>query len=154
MPRYIVKLVDPRANKEYYLLWSSVVDAPVTNGVGLTEFKEFYKDEYGNEGMKEFDERMARVNAKGTSCRLSKNVEEFLACNRAGPFESNLSYDEIVRFYCLGEEPAEDPCWEKRREEHDRRCEANGGLSYKDIEEINNMFPYTRINNETEPSST
>jgi hypothetical protein len=46
MPRYIVRLTDSRANKDYYLFWSTVVDAPVSDGIGLEEFKKEYKEEY------------------------------------------------------------------------------------------------------------
>ena len=49
MPRYILKIND--GSKDYYLLWSTVVDAPVTQGMSLREFKKYYQSEYGEQGM-------------------------------------------------------------------------------------------------------
>lgn len=144
VPRYIVKLVDKKTNKDYYLFWSTVVDAPVSDGVGLTEFAEVYRQEYGRAGDAEYRQRMDRVEVKGTSSMIDDNAEAVVSFNRAGPGESPLSYEEIVRFYCLGEEVEEDdPCWKQRRTEFDRRTKANGGLSYDDEKEVFAMFPYT-----------
>jgi hypothetical protein len=87
---------------------------------------------------------MDRVEKKGTSSLIDANGEELVAFNRAGPGESPLSYEEIVRFYCLGEEVEEDhPCWKQRFDEVRRRNEAKGGMSYADEKEIFAMFPYT-----------
>lgn len=40
MPRYIVKL--ERDDREWLLVWSTVVDAPVTRGMSREEFAEWY----------------------------------------------------------------------------------------------------------------
>jgi hypothetical protein len=143
VPRYIVKLTDKKTNIDYYLLWSTVVDAPVTDGVSREQFEEVYREEYGRQGMTEFVARMARVDKKGTSSMIDESAESLISFNRAGPDESLLSYDEVVRFYCLGEKPDEGhPCWKQRHDEFNRRSEANGGLSYDDEKEVFAMFPY------------
>lgn len=41
MPRFIIKLTDPKDGLSYYLIWSTVVDAPVTYGLSLDEIKEW-----------------------------------------------------------------------------------------------------------------
>ncbi len=56
MPKYIIKITDPKDNTDYFMEWSTVVDAPITYGCSLEEFKEYYKKEYGNQGMKDFEE--------------------------------------------------------------------------------------------------
>ena len=45
MSHYIVKLNDVNTNTDYYMIWSSVVDAPIVNGMSLEDFAEFYKYE-------------------------------------------------------------------------------------------------------------
>lgn len=55
MGRYILKI------KDHYLEWSTVVDAPVTFGMLLPEFKEYYRDEYGRDGYRELKHRLERV---------------------------------------------------------------------------------------------
>lgn len=104
MPRHIVKLVDKQANKDYYLEWSTIVDAPVSYGMGLTEFREYYKQKYGTEGLAALPDRLKRVEEKGTSATYDKSVEDTIDGNRAGPDETELTYDELVRYICLQEE--------------------------------------------------
>lgn len=99
MPRYIVKLSDK--NNDYYLEWSSVVDAPVTYGMSLTEFKKYYNKEYGRNGMKNLGERLQRVKSNGTSCELGDNINDFISTNRAGDREKRLSKKEIINKYCI-----------------------------------------------------
>lgn len=96
MGRYIVKL------NEYYFEYSTVVDAPVTFGMSLDEFKGHYRREYGALGMNGLDERLRRVEQNGTSCRLENNTPELvMSDNRAGPDESRLTLNEIYKAYCL-----------------------------------------------------
>ena len=97
MPRYIIKLSDN--NKDWYLEWSTIVDAPVTYGMSLVDFKAFYKEEYGNQGMEKLEERLKRVEKQGTSA-LYCSVDGLISYNRAGPKESSLSKQEIIDIYC------------------------------------------------------
>jgi len=90
--------------KDYYLEWSTVVDAPITEGMKLDAFKEWYKQEYGNSGLEKLNENLKIINEKGIGSRCYDTVDEFISFNRAGPKESCLSKDEIYSAYCLGKE--------------------------------------------------
>jgi len=67
------------------------------------EFEEYYRQKYGESGMKELKSRMIRVEKKGTSFFDDKSAEDTLLCNRAGPDEKKLTPDEIYKAYCLRE---------------------------------------------------
>lgn len=97
MGRAIIKLHD------YYFEYSTIPDAPVTFGMKREEFEEYYRQEYGNAGMKGLKPRMDRVDDKGTSFIDDKSAEDTLSCNRAGPNEEELTADEIYKAYCLRE---------------------------------------------------
>jgi hypothetical protein len=93
MPRYIVKI------KDRYFDWSTVVDAPVTYGMTLERFREYYRSEYGSDGMRHLDDRLERVEAKGTSSRLDENLKECIGFNRAGENEKQISISQIYKQY-------------------------------------------------------
>lgn len=95
MPENIIKI------KEYYLLYSTVVDAPTTWGMTLPDLTKFYKEEYGNEGIRDLQKRMSRVEDKGTSSFLDSSVEDTIAGNHAGPDGTTITLDEIYTAYCL-----------------------------------------------------
>lgn len=95
MPRYICKL--EHEGQPIYFEWSTIVDAPVTYGMTLEQFTEYYQEQYGRQGMFDFEERMKRVEAKGTSAHNYRDVEEVIAANRAGPDEKALSKEELVK---------------------------------------------------------
>lgn len=97
MPRFIIKL------EGYYLEWSTIVDAPVTSGMSLAEFKKYIRDEYGREGIRELDQRLVRVESFGTSLYTPQTPQDAVLCNNAGPGESELTFDEIYKAYCLRE---------------------------------------------------
>jgi len=101
MPVYIVKLHDERDGKDYYMEWSTIVDAPVTYGLSKEEFEEYYGEEYGNDGMLKLPVRMERVERKGTSGRPPfDDLNELIDFNRAGEAESCLSVPELIDKYC------------------------------------------------------
>lgn len=89
MPRYIIKLDD------HYLEWSTIVDAPVTYGMTLEQFKHYYKDEYGAEGMRRLGERLQRVDDHGCSA-FGETLDALLAFNRAGVGETCLTKEQII----------------------------------------------------------
>lgn len=101
MGQYIVKL------GEHYLVWSSIVDAPITNGLSLVQLKRWIRTRYGTEGLNELPSRLERVEAHGTSAHGDKSAIDTIWLNRAGPDESILTIVGIYRHYCLGE-PAQD----------------------------------------------
>lgn len=105
MGKYIVKL--PCDGIDYYMEWSTVVDAPVTFGMTRKEFEEYYREEYGESGVRELPTRMDRADATGTSGRLHKSAEDAIRWNRAGKDETRLTLDQIVDHY-IRRRPADD----------------------------------------------
>ena len=101
MGRTILKI------KDYYLEYSSIVDAPIVGGMKLEDFKKYYKEEFGNSGYKNLQERLRLTDKYGSSC--GESAEEVIQGNRAGKNESCISLDEMYYAYCLGE-PIQD-CW-------------------------------------------
>jgi hypothetical protein len=93
MPKYIIKI------KDRYFEYSSVVDAPVTHGMSLGEFTEYYKEEYGKSSIENLKQRLERVEAKGTSCMLDESVEATISGNVAGKNGKSLTADEIYEKY-------------------------------------------------------
>lgn len=101
MPRYIIKLTDALDNKDYYLEWSTVVDAPVTYGMGLEDFKKHYQQRYGTEGMRELPEKLARVEENGISGMSPfDDLQAEMSDNRAGDNETHLDLEGILDRYC------------------------------------------------------
>lgn len=90
MPRFICKL------EGLYFEWSTIVDAPVTRGMTLDEFRAYYRDEYGRGDMELLGERLARVEATGTSAH-GRTLDEVFECNRAGPNETCATKAEIAK---------------------------------------------------------
>ena len=103
MGTFIIKLNGEEG--DFYLEWSTIVDAPITYGMSLEEFKEFYKEEYGNKGINELPARLERVKRTGCSA-FNTTLDSLLACNRLGDNEVKISKEEIYRKYCL-EKPVE-----------------------------------------------
>ena len=73
MPRYIGKIEDK------YFEYSTIANAPVTILMSLEEFKEFYFGEYGRVGMQGLQDRLKRVDGKGTSSWLDKSLKEMIS---------------------------------------------------------------------------
>ncbi len=97
----IIKLTDPKDKKEYFLEWSTMQDRPLTNGVSFEEFKRYYKEEYGNSGMRNIDIRLERVEVFGSSSSLEP-LEDLIKNNRAGKNETRLDLEGLLNKYCRG----------------------------------------------------
>jgi hypothetical protein len=95
MGHYIIKI------KDKYLVWSTVVDAPVTYGMTLDELKDYTKEEHGNAGVKKLTSRLTRVETKGTSSHIDTSMEDTVSYNRAGANETKLTVDQIYQEYCV-----------------------------------------------------
>jgi hypothetical protein len=101
MPQYIMKIHDDKCDKDYYLIWSTIVDAPVTYGMSLEEFKQYYQAEFGKSGMERLKERMERVRKTGISAHPPfANYERYFESNRAGDKETRLDKEGILEKYC------------------------------------------------------
>lgn len=83
MARYLARLADPRDGREWWLEWSTIVDAPVSWGATLL-------DSLPN----------------GRTLRPPHPDEDLLCGNRAGPNETELTLVEIIDRYCLRVETA------------------------------------------------
>jgi hypothetical protein len=94
MGRAIVKI------KDKYLEWSSIVDAPLTWGMTLDELKEYIKAEYGSNGLLDLKNRLSRIEEKGTSYIDCCSVEDVISFNRAGPYETDLTKEQLYTAYC------------------------------------------------------
>jgi hypothetical protein len=98
MGQFIVKL------KEHYLMWSTIVDAPISEGMNLKQLKRWIRSRYGQEGINELPARLARVDKKGTSSFDEESAESTIWLNRAGPEERPMTIVGIYHRYCLGED--------------------------------------------------
>ncbi len=105
MGRGIIKL--EKGGESRYLEWSTIVDAPVTWGMTIEEFREYYREEYGAIGMRGLPDRIVRVEEKGTSFRYDDQLIDTIAHNRAGANESTISHDEIWKIY-VDERPTDE----------------------------------------------
>jgi hypothetical protein len=101
MPRFIIKLHDEKFNKDYYLEWSTVCDAPITYGCSLEEFEEYYRAEYGRVGYSDLEERLKRVEEKGISAHPPyDDLQSLFEYNRAGDGETHLDKEGLLEKYC------------------------------------------------------
>ena len=96
----IIKIHDDKTKKDYYLEWSSIVDAPTTYGLSLKEFKAYWKDEYGRNGMKGLPALLKRVETYMTSERTMATLDYYFRNNRAGKNETCLDKEGILNNYC------------------------------------------------------
>lgn len=99
MGRFLIRLDGDEGPR--YLEWSTIVDAPVTFGMTREELATHYRDEYGRAGSRDFEERMRRVDEKGTSA-YDYTVADHISGNRAGPDETELTAEELYQAYGLG----------------------------------------------------
>lgn len=98
MPRYLIKLED-NEGCAWYMEWSTITDAPASFAMPLDIFEKWYAAEFGRDGRNKWDERMARVEAKGTSSLIDKSADAVLANNNAGPEGQKISATEIIERY-------------------------------------------------------
>jgi hypothetical protein len=98
MTRHIIKLLHDK--QEFYLEWSTITDSPVTNGMSLEEFKEYYRKEYGKKGLNKLAKKLERVEKKRCSA-VYESLETLLSINHAGDNNKELSVEEIIEKYCL-----------------------------------------------------
>lgn len=73
--------------------WSSIVDAPVTRGMTREQYEEYYAFRHGDN----LSERMGRALATGTSSVHYESLEDLIRGNRAGPGETEATFEEIIR---------------------------------------------------------
>jgi len=86
---------------KFYLIWSSIVDAPTTYGMTLEELEDFCRREWGEAAKILLPTLLSRTDACGTSILWHRNVDDTILCNRAGPNETSITMQQIYRAYCL-----------------------------------------------------
>lgn len=99
MPSFLIKLTNKK--KDYFLEWSTIVDAPITYGLSLHELKGYIKERYGTEGLKDLSSRLERVQEKGHSAFSNRSLKEIIIPNRAGKNERSLSIEGLIRKFCI-----------------------------------------------------
>ena|SRR3990167_4646337 len=118
MPRHIVLL--NIEGTQYFLDWSTVVDAPVFGCKGKSDFISYYRNEYG---LQKLPERMKRVLEKGTSSMLDDSADDVIFPNKAGHNETCMTKQQIIDYYCLDDTDTDLPlglC--KCNNNRDERC--------------------------------
>lgn len=102
MPIFIIKITDEKAKKDYYLEWSSNIDAPVARGLELGDFKSMYAEKYSAEDFRELPLRLARVEATGSSSLYAQHdtLADFLNYNCAGENGETLDKEGLLNKYC------------------------------------------------------
>ena len=85
----------------WYMVWSPVVDAPLSRGMPLPEFRQWYMDAGMGDHPGDLEDRLARVEEFGTSSLGGPS--NVFAVNAAGPNGERLTYAQIVEQYCIGD---------------------------------------------------
>lgn len=100
MGRPIIEIRNPADDTDRRLLiWSTVVDAPITYGMTEAALREYIKEEEGQSGLRELDDRLERVRTKGTSSYDDATWQDTIRFNRAGPNETELDIAGIWAAY-------------------------------------------------------
>lgn len=86
MGRYVVK------HGDMVLVWSSIVDAPITMGMTLDELRAWWREEYGRSGLADLERDI-----KGGLPELADEV----CVNRAGAGETQMSLEQLVDYYVV-----------------------------------------------------
>lgn len=103
MGNFLFKLTDK--GRDYYLEWSTIVDAPVTYGMSLEELEAYILKTYGERGLATLPPRLARIEARGHSAidDDAATAWEAVWLNRAGDGETWLTLEQMVAKYCRRE---------------------------------------------------
>lgn len=111
--------------KDKYLVYSSVVDAPITFGMDKSELIAFFKEEMGRLHVVSvsFKRSLERVDKCGTSLMLDKSAEETLEGNHAGPDGECLTPEEVYKAYVL-REPIRNGWLVEESEEEDEKVDS------------------------------
>lgn len=95
-----------------YLIWSTVVDAPITYGMTREQLEKYWRDEYGRRGMEDLAERIGRADEKGTSAWADDDAFETIRMLGA-----NNHWDDpvLMEIHELDDEERDDPKWDEVR---------------------------------------
>ena len=76
-----------------YLIWSTVVDSPITYLMTAAELRDYIESEEGKQGLRVLPFRLERVRENGVS-GFGVKKQDLLALNRAGAQESHIATEE------------------------------------------------------------
>lgn len=83
-----------------YNIYSTIVDAPIlSSAVDLDTLTKLMLQFYGEEGVRELQNRLLRTHEKGTSSLIDSSLEECISRNRAGENEAELDIAEFIAKY-------------------------------------------------------
>lgn len=94
MPQYIGSFV--HEGERWYFDYSTIVDAPVSVAMTLTEYRGYYRKKHGTEGMDGLPARLVRADSKGCSSMDGDTLDDMLRCNRAGKGEKHLKVKQVL----------------------------------------------------------
>lgn len=99
MPRYIIKI--PHDGNDYYMIWSTIVDAPLIYGCCKEELESFVRKEYGDRYWRnDHIQRMKRVEETGTS-QPNSTMEDTISFNCAGENGESGTLEQIIKKYIV-----------------------------------------------------
>ena len=79
----------------YYFDYSTESKEP-SAAMNLAEYREYYRKTHGRLAFDKLAERLERADAKGTSGRMRRDLDDMLKGNRAGEGQRELSTSELI----------------------------------------------------------
>lgn len=92
------------SGEDRYLVWSSIVDAPITFGGTLKQLRDFWRKDYGERGLEDLEVTIA-LGVQTWPERGMRSVADMAGCNRAGLDETRLSAAQIIDYYFVVVDP-------------------------------------------------
>lgn len=119
MGRSFVRHVMPDGEHRY-LIWSSIVDAPITYGATLEQIRNYWKEEHGRRGLEDLDRDIFNNPDSWWT-----DLREVSGANRAGEGETKLTDEQIVKHYFLDKPkppPPKGEDWQKIFDREEKRA--------------------------------
>lgn len=98
MSEYILKFINEET--DYYLVWSTVTDSPISYGTTKEEFIEYVQDNLGHGGMEMLLTAMEIADRRGISDE-GMSVDKLIEYNAAGKNEEFLTKEEIIEYWIV-----------------------------------------------------
>lgn len=91
-----------------YQLYSTVSDGPVfEQAITQEQLRAYLRAQWGQVAIDELPERLERAHVKGTSSHIDDSLADCIWCNRAGPYETEMSLDDFIAQYLTLPVPVE-----------------------------------------------
>lgn len=108
--------------KEVFIIWSSIVDAPITYGSTMKQIKNLWKQEFGRSGLENLESAL-----KAGTKRIF-TIQEASTVNRAGLNETHLTPAQIVDYYFVRKGKGKRPeGWDPSHCLHPDKCNPDKG---------------------------